>query len=251
MSWDELPRELLARVLARVSRNKLTLCTAACVSRAWRDMVGRLKPKSEVRLKRLPDAVAQRLTDAGLAALVRRARGRLVSLNLRGARLVTDKGLIAALQQRHALSSFRADIACRELTAVGVARALASRRGRLSVLHVRGVRCLPYTPGAGHDDDAVSTWRDECMAAIGTLRELVAPEGSLDGEDVCDGDYNGELCACICGHNDICKACDQPWCGAHQDGRFGTCEDCGERFCEDGCLDDRGVCEGCASDDEY
>ena len=251
MSWDDLPLELLSRVLARVSRDKLSLCAAACVSRAWRDTVACLKPKSAVHLKRLPPAVAQRLTDAGLAALVRRARGRLVSLNLRGARLVTDEGLVAALQQRHKLTSFRADIACRELTAVGVARALAPRRGLMSYLRVRGLRCLPYTPGAESDHGVVSAWYTGCMAAIGTLRELLAPEGSLDGEDVCDGDHNGGLCACMCGPNDICKACDHAWCRGHQDGRLGRCDDCSECFCEDSCLDDRGVCEGCASDDDY
>lgn len=242
VSWDELPREVLSRVLARVSLDQVALCAAVCVSRAWRDAAARLRQKSDVRLKKLPAAVARRLTDAGLAALVRRAHGRLVLLDLRGARLVTDEGLIRALQQPHTLTSFRANVSCRELTASAVVRALEPRRGLMRELRVRGLRCLASMPDFG----SVGAWRDECRAVLDTLHQLLAPEGSLDGEYVCDG----ENCACICGYTDICKACDAAKCAGHQNGCFDTCDSCVEYFCKDTCLNEDGLCDECAPDDD-
>ena len=145
-SWDALPAEALERVLTYLASNVLALCAAACVSRAWRDAAEYAQPQSAVRVNQLPSAVARRLTNAGLAALVRRSHGRLEHLNLCGAWLVTRTGLVTALRQPHALTSFRADINCHKLTAEAVSRALASRRGLIRDLRVCGLKTLAPWP---------------------------------------------------------------------------------------------------------
>ena len=237
-SWDALPAEALERVVSFVTGDVLTLCASACVARAWRDAAVRVEPRSAVRLNKLPDAVAQRLTDAGLVALVRRARGRLVSLDLCGARLVTDEGLTAALLQPHALTVFRADVACSELTASAVMRALEPQRGRVRELSVRGLKCLPHLPGS--DEEAAETaWYAECRGVVRILRALLAPRGTLVGGKVCDGnDY--EPCARLCSSEDACQnefdGCNVALCGQHQGNRFNRCLWCHKRFCSATCM---------------
>jgi hypothetical protein len=247
VTWDALPAEALERVVAFVTDDVLSLCAAACVSRAWRDAAERVEPLSVVRLKKLPADVAQRLTDAGLAALVRRSHGRLKHLNLRGACLVTDEGLVAALLQPHTLSKFRADAACHNLTARGVTRALAPRRGLMRDLRVRGLKCLAYLrpqerADSGDDcededsESAWSAWRNECRDVIDALRELLAPDGNLLGEELCSGEDLECDCACLCGPKDMCEACKVTVCEEHQEDRFGKCRWCQGRFCQDACM---------------
>lgn len=246
-SWEPLPAEALERVLTHLSGDVLALCAAACVSRAWRDAAAVVEPLSAVRLERLPAVVARRLTDAGLAALVRRSHGRLeyldlcgaclltdaglvAALDVGGAGLVTDAGLIAGLLQPHALYAFRSDAACHFITASGVARALASQRGLMHELCVRGLDCL-QKPGP---EQAVRAWRGECVGVINELYALMAPRGRLVGAQICsvfsdDADPNDEPCAGMCGPDDVCQGCGVVLCEDHQD--FSECGRCDQLFC--------------------
>jgi hypothetical protein len=259
-SWELLPAEALERVLTHVSGDVLALCAAACVSRAWRDVAARVQPLSAVRLPRLPYAVAPRLTDLGLAALVRRAHGRLEYLDVGGAGLLTDEGIIAALQQPHALTTFIADDAG-SITAQGVTRALAPQRGRLLDLQVAGLDCLPHKPGG---EITVTAWHQERINVVNVLRTLMAPRGRLIGTQMCwhgnnDSDPKDEPpCACMCGPDDACQECGVVLCGHHEDGRFSECYYCSRCFCTDDCLPRTGLCAQCADkapdgayDDEY
>jgi hypothetical protein len=254
-SWDVLPAEALERVVSFLTSDVLSLCASACVARAWRDAAACVEPRSAVRLNKLPPAVAQRLTDAGLAALVRRARGRLVLLDLCGAQLVTDDGLTAALLQPHALTIFRADIACSELTASAVTRALEPQRGRVRELSVRGLKCLPHLPDS-EGEAAETAWYGECRGVIRTLRALLAPCGTLVGDKVCDGD-DYEPCARLCSSEDACQnefdSCKVALCGEHQGNRFNRCLWCHKRFCSANCMGHDnptlcGICENLLSD---
>jgi hypothetical protein len=243
VSWDALPAEALERVVAFVTDDVLALCAAACVARAWRDAAERVLPKSAVRLDKLPLAVARRLTDAGLAALVRRARGRLVSLDLRGAQLVKDEGLVAALLQPHALTTFRADITCRELTASAVVRALEPRRNLMREVHVAGLKCSS-TPASERQ-----ALHQVCNRVIGELNALLVGGGlmvhtTLSGNKVCAYEY--EPCARLCGSSDVCMDCALTLCGEHQDGCFGPCfGSCGGRFCDQCVHGGPGMCSDC------
>jgi hypothetical protein len=247
-SWELLPAEALERVLTHMSGDVLALCAAACVSRAWRDAAAVAVPLSAVRLERLPVAVAQRLTDADLVALVRRARGRLVSLDLCGAQLVTDQGLTAALLQPHALTTFRADITCSQLSATGVVHALEPHRGRVRELSVRGMECVLHLPDT-EGKAAKTAWYGECRGIVRTLRALLAPWGTLVGDKVCFGADN-QPCARLCrGQADTCKDCGVTLCADHRDDRFTACRYCGENFCRDSCIFDvTGLCQECQAD---
>ena len=197
----------------------------------------------------LPAVAARRLTDAGLAALVRRAHGRLEHLDVGGAELTTDAGLIASLAQPHALTTFRADYACSRLTVAGVTRALAPQRGRLLDLRVAGLDCLPHKPGG---EITVTAWNQECFGVIDALRALMAPRGRLIGAQMCSGNdgsdsADDEHCACMCGPDDACQECGVVLCADHATDRFIECDACGECFCIDQCIQG-GVCDQCEAD---
>ena len=129
MSAEDAP-SLCADSVRRVLRalDVATLCAAACVCRAWRaevcgdsllwaDVLGRLC---------LGPRVAERLTDARLAALVARAAGGLRRLDLKGCPEVSVAGVLAALHGHP----------------------------KLSLLHVRGLHLNPPREEQPADDQA-------------------------------------------------------------------------------------------------
>lgn len=240
-SWDAFPAEALERVVAFVTTDVLALCAVTCVSRAWRDAAERVEPQFAVRLTKMPPAVAQRLTDAGLAALVRRAHGRLEYLDLCGACLVTDASLIVALQQPHALTTFRADIHCRELTASAVVRALEPRRGLMHDVRVGGLKCTstPYP-----DEEAL---RQVCNHVIDELRALLARNWYMPADNkVCQ--YEDEPCARLCGLGEQCERCPVAMCGEHRKRTFPACFKCGLYTCDQHTGPD-GFCDRCFGED--
>lgn len=233
-------------MLARLAGDVASLCAAACVAPAWRDAAAEPRLWARLALRRDAWAAVTRLTDARLATLVARSRGLLESLDFRGARHLTDKGFFRALQQPHALTAFSAEFCCGALTARGVARALASRRGRMRELNVRGMNCGPPIP---EDDDTSDSealrdaWRAACDDIINALRALMAPDGVLDGDRLCSGDgWRYELCPALCSRGDVCAGCDQAFCADHQ--TFTFCIECRQPFCRDNCLQSA-ACDSC------
>lgn len=181
--------DIVALVLARLSGDVPSLCAAACVARAWRDAAA--KPQLWAHVGPLPLAAARRLTDARLATLVARAAGGLERLRLDGAEQLTEEGLAVALQQPHALTDFCAPTECRTLTAISVARALASRRGQLLRLSVRGLECGPPVPKHDAGQAGLAAWRREVAGVVRALRALLAPGGVLDGDRLCNHEAHG------------------------------------------------------------
>ena len=242
--WSALPADVLARVLARLTGDVPSLCAAACVAPAWRDAAA--EPRLWVCLKLLPDtAGAEHLTDERLKALVARSRGLLASLDVSGARQLTNKGLTAVLQQPHALTAFSAAIVHGALTASGVARALAAQRGRMLELSVQGLDCGPpiHLDDTSDSDGARDSWRAACDDVIAALRALMAPEGVLDGDHVCSGeDDDSEPCPAMCGRADLCAKCGTALCAEHQ--TFLECIECCLPFCRDTCIHTAG-CDSC------
>jgi hypothetical protein len=198
VSWDALPRDALVRVLGHLAGDVEALCASACVARAWRDAAS--EPTLWAQLQVLSEEVAARMTDANLLGLVVRARGGLEQLDISGAQNVTEEGLMAALQQPHALVVFQADRDCRGLSPQGVARALAAQNGRMRVLSVRGLDCGP-------EMESVELPEGVLEGMLAALRALLAPEGILDGDHLCD--TCTRLC---CETDDFCTTDDcQPW----------------------------------------
>jgi hypothetical protein len=245
--WDTLPAEVLARVLQHLAGYVRTLSAVACVSRAWRDAAA--EPSLWAQLQQLPRRAAARLTDERLAALVLRARGGLARLDLRGARGVSDEGLNAALQQPYALDTlveFTADAECRQLTAQGVARALASRSGQLRRLGVAGLLCgpQPAVPGYLRNQQPNQLWRTQCLGVVASLRALLASRGVLEGTKTCDWDTP---CSRLCDDDNYCShdACCVALCDDHMDNGFEMCADCEKLLCSN-CLR-FGRCEQCVT----
>ena len=199
-SWDALPDDALARIMSHLAGDVCSLCAAACVARSWRDAAA--EPTLWVRLSQLPRTAASRLTDAHLMVLVALSRGGLESLDLRGAELITDDGLTAALQQPHALVSFSADHGCKQLSAQGVLAALASRRGRLRALCVRGMQ------------QCITGWHlPRPYTAAVLLRGLLEPRGVFDVIAYCGQDEDaGGRCGALCGPDDVCGGCQRAKC---------------------------------------
>ena len=224
-SWDALPAIALEAVFSHLAGDLPSLCAAACVARAWRDTAK--EPRLWMRPRRLPRAAAARLTDAHLKTLVARATGRLRRLDLRGARLLTNAGLLAALQQPHAIVTFIADYRC-EFSAEGVAAALHARSGRLRALSLRGVRCLP-------DDGEVWSDGDDGDRVLGELDELL--ERGVKKREI----LLCEECGRLCREEDRCEGCETTLCLRCQGRpRWRACEDCGEVYCPD-CADGHSV----------
>jgi hypothetical protein len=243
--WSALPADVLARVLSRLAGDVSSLCAAACVAPAWRDAAA--EPRLWVCLKLLPDtAGAEHLTDERLKALVARSRGLLASLDVSGARQLTNKGLTAVLQQPHALTAFSAAIVHGALTASGVVRALAAQRGRMRKVSVQGLDCGPRLPVADDTAEfriALISWHTACNDVIAALRALMAPDGVLVGDRLCSGDGWYKPCTVLCGRANVCANCNEALCADHQDGRFVVCIWCSRLFCVDIC---GGVaCEPC------
>ena len=242
--WDTLPCDAILRVLRHHAGDVRTLCAAACVGRAWRDAA--TEPSHWTQLKALTLRTAVELTDQRLTALVARARGNLGRLDVSNALHLTDAGLRAALQQPHALVEFTADAHCRQLTAQGVARALASQNGRMRRLVTRGLACAPDFPLAD-DDERVEGWYDESAGSIAALHELIAPDGdALDGSLFCT-----HPCARLCGAEDVCSSagCDTVVCEEHREAdNFQLCFGCWELFCGDCITAYRGRCAECDTD---
>lgn len=245
-SWDALPGDVILRVLHHHAGDVRTLCAAACVGRAWREAA--TVPSLWTQLKALPLRTAVELTDERLAALIARARGCLEALDVSNALRLTDEGLRAALLQPHALVAFTAGYGCDQLTAQGVARALAAQNGRMRLLVTRGLACAPNFPLL--DDERGGGWYEECTGIIAALQALVAPDGvGLDGMLFCE-----HPCARLCGAEDICSSvgCDAVVCEEHREADyFMLCSGCFELFCDD-CLTLRGQCADCdlSSSDE-
>lgn len=277
---SELAGDTLDAVLARCVGDVATLCAAACVSRHWRAAAS--QPQLYAALQNFGSA--ERLTDARLVALVRRACGvdadgtpfcALRSLDLRSARNVTLRGVY------HALWLPR-DAAGEPLL-----------RGALQRLFVAGVRnteadatsfadhlaALSRFVSPGRDDDATDVERVESCASDVRGGRVCGRVVSEDEDHVC---YKCDLACCVeCAHvhrarrasqcPHMCNRCrrfsdrwTQPcdrckrWCCAacalecNACGYLGPCADCaaeGEEghmyFCD---CDDCGAiyCEGCA-----
>jgi hypothetical protein len=143
MSAEDAPTlcgDSVRRVLRSLDGDVATLCAAACVCRAWRaevcgdsllwaDFSGRLC---------LGPRVAERLTDARLAALVTRAAGGLRRLDLTSCPEVSVEGVLAALHGHP----------------------------KLSLLHVRGVRFNPPREQQPADDEAPRLTLEDAHRAL-------------------------------------------------------------------------------------
>ena len=248
-----LSSDEVALILAQLDGDVPSLCAAACVSRAWRAAAA--APALWVRLECLPPAVAERLNAERLAGLVARAAGGLQLLDLSdaGRFSLTDADLVAALRQPHALTSFTADSGCERLTAAGVVAALTSRRGLMFELSVAGLAVGPELPSDDDEDEeddeafiarqrAVNAFVTESDAVRAALRALLAPDGDLDGEFLCDG-AAGEICVFLCGEDDTCSHCDRKRCLGHGGADFEVCNACDGSFC-DYCIEGD-FCEAC------
>jgi hypothetical protein len=235
MSAEDAPTlcgDSVRRVLRSLDGDVATLCAAACVCRAWRaevcgdsllwaDFSGRLC---------LGPRVAERLTDARLAALVTRAAGGLRRLDL---------------------------TSCPEVSVAGVLAALHGHP-KLSLLHVRGVRLNPprqqqpaddeaprLTPEAAHralraavvaqrtDLDARRPWlccnHDQecgrlCRGPRNWLYEPVEDDWSLDSDGESDGSD-------VMSQGDGCADCDEPCGHVYCHVCVATAADAGELLC--------------------
>jgi hypothetical protein len=249
-SWDALPPEVVSQVLCHLAGDVRSLCAVSCVARVWR--VASAEPGLWARLRELPRSSARRLTDARLTALVARARGGLESLDVSGALRLTDRGLRAALRQPHALVSFRADELCKSLSGLGVAAALATRRGIMQSLRVRGVPCFDeYDMNITDYDEPEDALVGNVVSTLTDLQGLLAPGNLLDCNNICEVQIDDfERCLCMCvERDDACGRCRTTYCPAHQErDTLVDCQECGKRFC-DTCLRPAGpagpLCNGC------
>jgi hypothetical protein len=235
----ELPAEILGRILALRAGEVVTLCAAACVSRAWHDAAMQPRLWRNLRnFERFPAThyqgpVILPLTDARLATLVQRASGALERLDVSQCELITARGVVAALRGE-----------CLE--------------GQLQELCVEGVIVIS---DAGADADVIAPLRT-------FLHECCFFGGFLDVHEhlLCNADV-GEpgaphICARLC-KGALCEECDIvrcAWC--HTPSRThdfaGTppcehiCSDCGcfeyaeyLRPCERCKVSERLLCSDC------
>lgn len=215
----ELPCEVISLILS--SLNDPSKCAAACLARAWRDAAA--SPHLWKKVGVFPGAVV-RLTDAGLASLVKRAAGGLKQLYLPKVCLITREGLAAALTPRqNKLSVVQASR--NSISGADIAAALTTYRGRLRKLKVCGIRAVTLPPDGVVTDQ--TGFRASCNNVIGALRALLVPGGDLDAEAVCVV----EVCARLSTREGTCS-CGVVFCKVHA-GRMNNCMGCGKRICDD------------------
>jgi hypothetical protein len=255
------PSALLIELVTRhgLSGDPAAMCTAACVSRGWRD--GTAYSALWEALGPLPPRAAARLTDALLLTLVARARDKLRRIDLCGCVNISDAGLAAALAEQPLLTHLRLS-GCYALTAAGVAAALAGTQlaelwvhgvlttddgdddaAELALVTMRSLAAASDVSGvcdAEPHDDGVACLRLCSAAAPPELREEAeGPEAALPAR--------GAACSCGCGRALCAHCCDS--------GRLPACRACGKVFCT-GCAWTRspglnvcGVCRGVLCDD--
>jgi hypothetical protein len=128
------PIELVC--LHALAGDTTSLCAAACVSREWHKAA--TGTASAWRVLAPSEKARGALTDARLTALAARACGGLESVDLRGARHVTNAGLLAALRPQAKLA--RVLLAgCEALTVAGVLAALDGKSA-LVTLSMNGLQ---------------------------------------------------------------------------------------------------------------
>ena len=240
----ELPADLVALVLLPLRGDVRSLCAAACVARAWRDAA--TKTRLWTQIGPLHPRTAARLTDARLDSLVSRARGGLRHLNLTGVgkSSVTDAGLAVALRRESRIAYFGAS--GDRLTGASIAVALERSRGHLRRLRVCGQRAA----------SAPAASRASCNAALGALRALLAPGGSMDAESLCAMreflGFSGRVCKRMCTLEGACDGCGATCCQFHTT-CVTSCSDCGDPVCTRCSSYVTGVCDDCvlnAEDEE-
>ena len=95
-----LQSDLLPLLLAALEGDVSALCASACVCTHWRDALLRSAGAAALwRTLRVTTPAKWRLTDARLGALLARAAGGLVSLDVSGCGQLSDDGLAAALKR--------------------------------------------------------------------------------------------------------------------------------------------------------
>jgi hypothetical protein len=230
----ELPADVLRVVLTPLANDVASLCAAACVARAWR--AAACDPRLWRRL-RFPPKAARQLTDAALAALVRRVGGELERVNLEG---------------------------CVRVTARGAAEALAGKK--LQALAVRGLRtggsargggdALPLLSGLVRRDTGLDVHGGRaallCCAPLAAAGKATKPCARLCGaaDTLCDACGIVRCARCT----QAAKAARVPPCDHLCDRCFGACDEsdlvdcdaCGRQrngFCDDCTC----VCDACAS----
>lgn len=240
-----------------------TLCAAACVNREWnKAATGTASAWSY--LQGLSDKARSALTDARLVAFVARARGTLVVLDANGARLITDAGLLEALQPQSKLACVILR-GCAALTAAGVLAALAGKSA-LRTLIVSGVQAdkqlaeeqlaqlQALVPDAHKKGVYVLDVTGVCklLTSSGTKGEDVTMCGRVCGSpgkmacDACQGGAHEFTCAVCADEIKECAFCGMCLCKLCADAVDMTqCANCHTAAC-DGCGDDNDAfCEAC------
>jgi len=225
----ELPVDVLVLVLLPLRGDTVSLCAAACVSRAWREAAS--LPRLWKKIGRFWGNAGANLTDARLKQLVSRSRRRLQHLDLRGSGVgkssLTDGGLAKALRREKRIQSFAANGS--PLTGAGIAAALAPSRGRLRDLRLCGVRPLPKFASAGMSSIQQEAFMVTCRETIDELRALLAPGGLMTAEDVCDVMQGDVICTRMCNDEHSC-ICGASFCTRHADCVY-ACGECGDPVC--------------------
>ena len=236
---------MLVLVLLPLRGDTVSLCAAACVSRAWREAAS--FPRLWKKIARFRGPAATNLTDKRLKMLVSRARRHLRHLDLRGIAKskVTDAGLAKALRREKRLLSFGASGS--PLTGAGIAVALAPSRGRLRELRVCGVRPLPKFAAVCLSSIEQDVFLYTCDQTIADLRALLAPGGLMSVADVCDVIDGDVICARMCDDEYSCM-CGATFCTRHADCVYACTEHCGDMVCVDCCSNAAGICDACLSD---
>ena len=243
----ELPCEVISLILS--SLNDPSKCAAACLARAWRDAAA--SPHLWKTVGVFP-GTALRLTDAGLASLVRRSAGGLTHLRLPSASSITREGLAAAMTPRQ--EKLKAVLAYgNSISGADIAAALATYRGRLRKLKVCGIRAVAVRPDVPleevEEEIAFAFWAS-CNDAIGALLALLAPEGKLDAIAVCDQDADTDtlVCARLCTIEHKCENCETACCKKHAVNVITECVRCGGFYCDE-CTEGE-VCYPCLEEEE-
>jgi hypothetical protein len=244
---DATPPPIELVCLHALAGDTTSLCAAACVSREWHAAVTRAAPAWRVLT---PSAKARaEMTDARLAALAARACSNLESMDARGARSLTNAGLLAALAPQTKLA--RVLLAgCEALSVCGVqadadAQQAAVQLARIQALlpdaqtlDVSGACAMLKECGGEECARLGGPPGERCFADDIELRRL-EEQGTLfcDVCQVCDpcalcaaelkqcGDCGRSACA-HCADDDLIQQC------AHC--RMVTCHDCMGGFLGDG-----------------
>ena len=209
--------EAWSLVFAQLDGDVSALCASAGVSKRWRDVLTYRERSWELwSVLRVPGRLAPRLTDAQLASLVARARGKLKILDVSGCELLTAAGLKGALANQTHLVHFAA-VGCYYLSSVGVARALTDRR--LDTLLVRGV-ATGRQPSDGVQPASANAAANPAVqmvkCEVAQLQRRLKSIGSshLDASAGCtvvqpaDQFQGAETCGRLCGDDDrTCDCC--------------------------------------------